>query len=70
MCVPAGAPRAGLISVWDNGCGMAARELNEWAVMNLGTEDRGMAPAPPARASQDAASERFLTGDLSFFGVR
>ena len=48
---------------------MATRELTEWAVMNLGMEDRGLAPAAPARASQDAASERFLTGDLSFFGV-
>ena len=56
--------------MWDNGCGMGTRELNEWAVMNLGMEDRGLAPAPPARASQGTASERFLTGDLSFFGVR
>lgn len=77
----AGAPRAGLISVFDNGCGMSTRELNEWAVMNLSMEDRGHAPGGGASGgsgvgggsgsggSQVAAAERFLTGDLSFFGV-
>lgn len=76
----AGAPRAGLISVFDNGCGMSTRELNEWAVMNLSMEDRGHAPGGGASGggggggsgsggSQGAAAERFLTGDLSFFGV-
>ena len=35
LATAAGAPRAGLISVSDNGCGMNTRELNEWAVMNL-----------------------------------
>jgi len=67
----AGAPRAGLITVWDNGCGMSTRELNDWAVMNLGMADRGLAPgAAAAGAGGGQAAERFLTSDLSFFGVR
>jgi len=66
----AGAPRAGLITVWDNGCGMSTRELNDWAVMNLGMADRGLAPGPAGAAGVGQAAERFLTSDLSFFGVR
>jgi DNA mismatch repair ATPase MutL len=31
-----------LICVRDNGCGMDKRELNDWAVMNLSMEDRGL----------------------------
>jgi hypothetical protein len=31
-----------LICVRDNGCGMSKRELNDWAVMNLSMEDRGL----------------------------
>ncbi len=33
---------AGLIAVRDNGCGMTTKELNDWAVMNLSMEDRGL----------------------------
>jgi signal transduction histidine kinase len=33
---------AGLICVSDNGCGMSPKELNQWAVMNLSMEDRGL----------------------------
>lgn len=32
----------GLICVSDNGCGMSPKELNQWAVMNLSMEDRGL----------------------------
>lgn len=31
-----------LVCVRDNGCGMSKRELNDWAVMNLSMEDRGL----------------------------
>ncbi len=30
----------GCVCVRDNGCGMAVRELADWAVMNLAIEDR------------------------------
>lgn len=66
-------PSSGLISVWDNGCGMTKRELNEWAVMNLSMEDRGAAPVEQAVQRGDRqgpGASRFLTGNLSYFGVR
>jgi hypothetical protein len=53
---------------------MGKRELNEWAVMNLSMEDRGQQPREPdARghgATQRNGAERFLSGNLSYFGVR
>lgn len=63
-------PSNGLLSVWDNGCGMTKRELNEWAVMNLSMEDRGAQPVEQAvqRGDRQGAS-RFLDGNLSYFGV-
>jgi len=45
------------------------------AVMNLSMEERGAAPQEPAPAGRGGgvnaggAAGRFLTGDLSFFGV-
>ena len=63
------------IAVEDNGCGMTAQELNEWAVMNLSMQDRGIAPEEPAAnaragaAAAGAGAGRFLSGELSFFGV-
>ena len=66
-------PSNGLISVWDNGCGMTKRELNEWAVMNLSMEDRGAKPIEEAvqRGDKQAPGAlRFLSGNLSYFGVR
>jgi hypothetical protein len=65
----------GLVAVRDNGRGMTPRELNEWAVMNLSMEDRGL--LPPAAggggsgggAAPCAAGGRYLSGDISYFGV-
>ena len=52
---------------------MTKQALNEWAVMNLSMEDRGLKalePEPAARGQQPTtASASFLTGDLSHFGV-
>ncbi len=65
-------PISGLVSVWDNGCGMTKRELNEWAVMNLSMEDRGSQPVEQAVQrgdKQGSGVSRFLTGNLSYFGV-
>lgn len=61
----------GLVSVWDNGSGMSLRQLNEWAVMNLTMEDRGLQPKEielPRHAVGTAAAKQ-LCSDLSFFGV-
>ena len=53
---------------------MGKRDLNEWAVMNLSMEDRGQQPREPDTrghgATQRNAAERFLSGNLSYFGVR
>jgi hypothetical protein len=86
----------GMVCVRDNGRGMTARELNDWAVMNLSIEDRAQRDAaaggsagaeagggggaaaaadPTAAAAEDPASGkqqpqgRYLSGDISFFGV-
>lgn len=68
-----GAAKKGLVCIQDNGCGMTKYELNDWAVMNYSMEERGAQPQEPesegrGRAPAPAAG-RFLTGDLSFFGV-
>ena len=62
----------GLICVRDNGCGMTKRQLNEWAIMNLSLEDRGITvqEKDAGRGVQASRTDRFLTGDLSYFGVR
>lgn len=57
---------AGLLSVWDNGVGMTKQELNNWAVMNLSLEDRGL---KPQESEGPGGVGRFLSGNLSFFGV-
>ena len=57
---------AGLLSVSDNGVGMTKQELNSWAVMNLSMEDRGL---KPQEAEDGPGLGRFLSGNLSFFGV-
>jgi hypothetical protein len=62
----------GLISVWDNGIAMSKKQLNDWAVMNLAMEDR---EGPLKSVRDDSRPEtfgdkRFLTGNLSYFGVR
>ena len=65
--------RKGLICVRDNGLGMSKQALNDWAVMNLSMEDRGQKPteAEPARGQPALpGAGNFLTGDLSYFGVR
>jgi structural maintenance of chromosomes flexible hinge domain-containing protein 1 len=61
----------GIVSVWDNGCGMSLRQLNEWAVMNLTMEDRGMKPQGELRSreTQSKAITKQLCSDLSYFGV-
>jgi len=69
-----GPSRRGLVCVSDNGCGMTKHELNDWAVMNYSMEERGTAPKEPEAAgrgssSADVGAGRFLSGDLSFFGV-
>jgi structural maintenance of chromosomes flexible hinge domain-containing protein 1 len=69
--VSSGKPSAGLVSVWDNGCGMSMRQLNDWAVMNLTMEDRGQQPqdVESARCEKGTAAAKQLHSDLSFFGV-
>ncbi|PRW58303.1 Structural maintenance of chromosomes flexible hinge domain-containing 1 [Chlorella sorokiniana] len=63
----------GLVAIQDNGCGMSKQELADWAVMNLSMEERGAQPQEPAAGRGNGAAAagagRFLTGDLSFFGV-
>lgn len=59
----------GLVCISDNGCGMTKEELNDWAVMNYSMEERGAAPQEPDACRANAGAGRFLTGDLSFFGV-
>ncbi len=51
---------------------MTKRELNDWAVMNLSMEDRGEQPQEPDVGhgpTQRNGPERFLSGNLSYFGV-
>ncbi|KAG2443092.1 hypothetical protein HYH02_009506 [Chlamydomonas schloesseri] len=60
---------AGLIRVQDNGRGMSPKELSDWAVMNLSMEDRGLLPGGAQNGSTSAGGGRYLSGDLSFFGV-
>ena len=66
------------IAIEDNGCGMTAKELNNWAVMNLSMADRGQQPSEPlaqgrvAQGGEGTAATgvaRFLSGELSYFGV-
>ena len=57
---------AGLLSVSDNGVGMTKQELTSWAVMNLSMEDRGL---KPQEAEEGPGLGRFLSGNLSYFGV-
>jgi hypothetical protein len=61
-------PSKGLISVWDNGTGMDKRQLNDWAVMNLAMEDREQEQCRTTGGC--TTNPRFLTGNLSYFGVR
>lgn len=67
------------ISVWDNGRGMTAAELGQWAVMNLAVADRQAAATVDITPSQAVGrgtqrepppAERYLSGELSYFGVR
>jgi Histidine kinase-, DNA gyrase B-, and HSP90-like ATPase len=62
----------GLVSIHDNGSGMTKREVNQWAVMNLSMEDRGLRPAEAEASGRGASGScgRFINGDLSYFGVR
>ena len=51
---------------------MGKEELNAWAVMNYSMEDRGIQPAEPhvgLGLTQRNQTDRFLNGDLSYFGV-
>lgn len=66
-----GTSRKGLICISDNGCGMTKVELNQWAIMNNSMEDRGKAPQEPDASTRGGSTGagRFLSGDLSFFGV-
>ena len=51
---------------------MSKLELNQWAVMNLSMEDRGAKPTEEAvqrGAAQAPGASRFLSGNLSYFGV-
>jgi len=62
-----------MTQVWDNGEGMTAEGLRQWAVMNLSMEDRGMQPSQPPDAAGSGAGSgagSFLDAQLSFFGVR
>jgi two-component sensor histidine kinase len=47
----------GMVCVRDNGSGMTTQELNNWAVMNLSMEDRGLLkPAAPADKGEACAA--------------
>lgn len=63
--------REGLICVEDNGCGMTKQELNDWAVMNYSLQERGLQVKEPEnnKRSKGLGAGRFLTGNLSYFGV-
>ncbi|GBF97420.1 hypothetical protein Rsub_09586 [Raphidocelis subcapitata] len=50
----------GLVAVRDNGVGMTPQELNNWAVMNLSMEDRGLLDG----GAQQPAGSRYLSGDI------
>ncbi|KAI8466921.1 MAG: hypothetical protein J3K34DRAFT_524164 [Monoraphidium minutum] len=52
----------GLVVVRDNGVGMTPQELNNWAVMNLSMEDRGL--LDPAALAAQPAGGRYLSGDI------
>eukprot|EP00878_Enallax_costatus_P028476 GHUV01030760.1.p1 GENE.GHUV01030760.1~~GHUV01030760.1.p1 ORF type:complete len:246 (+),score=76.14 GHUV01030760.1:367-1104(+) len=54
----------GMVCVRDNGCGMTVQELNNWAVMNLSMEDRGL-----LHQEEGKAGNRYLSSDISYFGV-
>jgi hypothetical protein len=45
----------GMVCVRDNGSGMSTQELNNWAVMNLSMEDRGLLNNPAAADKGEAA---------------
>ncbi len=53
---------------------MTKQALNDWAIMNLSMEDRGQQPVEPEPAARGqpavTAAGSFLTGELSYFGVR
>jgi len=52
---------------------MESKELCDWAVMNYSMEDRGHQPQerhPGRGPAQRNQTDRFLSGDLSYFGVR
>ena len=62
----------GMVVVSDNGRGMGKQALNDWAVMNLSMEDRGLLDRPGADAPGGggaAGPGRYLNSNLSFFGV-
>lgn len=69
----AGPNDQGVIYVEDNGCGMDMKALNQWAIMGLSMEDRGERPVmeepPGLRGAASHDPGRFLSSDLSFFGV-
>ena len=51
---------------------MGKQELNNWAVMNYSMEDRGSLPQEPHYGhglTQKNQTDRFLSGNLSYFGV-
>jgi len=51
---------------------MGKQELNNWAVMNYSMEDRGAQPQEPEHGhgvTQRNQTDRFLSGNLSYFGV-
>jgi hypothetical protein len=47
----------GVICVSDNGSGMTTQELNNWAVMNLSMEDRGLLNTDAAKGGVGAAAD-------------
>jgi len=54
----------GLVAVRDNGVGMTPQELNNWAVMNLSMEDRGLLEGDAQQRRQQPAGGRYLSGDI------
>jgi hypothetical protein len=60
---------AGVICVSDNGSGMNTQELNNWAVMNLSMEDRGLLNTDDAKgeSTYSTAQHDMINGGQEIF---
>ena len=60
-----GPQQGGLICVKDNGSGMSVQELNNWAVMNLAMEDKGLAPSSSGKGESEHVIWVVMVGQAS-----